>query len=110
MMNVDEKSMKNIKMKKIVKKRFSKKKKNFDIIMFEIVDVKNSNAEIFMKYHINDTTTISNNFIKFFFEFKSFLNKESTTQTQEKEQKKKEFEKKIENKSFEKMKEKKTNK
>ena len=32
--------------------------------MFEIVDMKNLNVEIFMKYHINDTTTISNNFTK----------------------------------------------
>ena len=32
--------------------------------MFEIVDVKNSIAMTFMKYHINDTTTISNSFTK----------------------------------------------
>ena len=64
MISVDEKPTKNVKMKKIVKKRFSKKEKNLDTIMFEIVDVKNSNAVILMKYYINDTTTISNSFTK----------------------------------------------
>ena len=33
-------------------------------MMFKVVDVKNSNAVIFMKYHIDDTTTISNSFTK----------------------------------------------
>ena len=63
MINVGEKSTKNVKMKKIVKKKFSKKK-NFDTMMFEAVDVKNPNAITFMKYHIDDTTTISSNFTK----------------------------------------------
>ena len=64
MINVDEKSAKNVKMKKIIKKKFSKKKKNLDTIMSEIVDVKDSNAVILMKYHIDDTTTISSSFTK----------------------------------------------
>ena len=64
MINVDEESAKNVKMKKIIKKEFSKKKKNLDTIMFEIVDVKDSNAVIFMKYHIDDTTTISSSFTR----------------------------------------------
>ena len=64
MINAGEKSTKNVKMKKIVKKKFSKEKENFDIMIFETVDVKNSNAVIFMKYHIDDTTTISSNFTK----------------------------------------------
>ena len=64
MINVDEKSTENVKMKKIVKKKFSKEKEDLDIMMFEIVDVKNSNVIIFMKYHIDDTTTISNSFTK----------------------------------------------
>ena len=72
-------------MKKIVKEKFSKKKKNFDTIMFEIVDVKDPNAIIFMKYHIDDTTTTSSSF------------------TKEKSSKKNE------NESFEKAEEKKTN-
>ena len=84
MINVDEKSTKDVKMKKIMKKKFSKKE-NFDTMMFEIVDVKNSNAVIFMKYHINDTMTISSSF------------------TREKSSKKNE------NGSFEKTKKKKTN-
>ena len=33
-------------------------------MMFEIVDVKNSNAMIFIKYYINDTMTISSSFTK----------------------------------------------
>ena len=85
MINVGEESAKDVKMKKIMKKEFSKKKKNFDTMMFEIADVKDSNAVIFMKYHIDDTTTTSNNF------------------TKEKSSKKNE------NKSFEKTKKEKTN-
>ena len=64
MINVGEKSAENVKMKKVVKKKFSKKKKNLDTIMFGIVDVKNSNAVIFIKYYIDDTTTISSSFTK----------------------------------------------
>ena len=64
MINVGEKPTKNVKMKRIMKEKFSKEKKNFDTIMFEIVDVKNPNAVILMKYYINDTTTISNSFTK----------------------------------------------
>ena len=85
MINVDEKSTENMKMKKIVKKRFLKKKENSDTIMFSIVDVKNSNAEIFIKYYINDTTTISSNFTKFSFEFKNFSKIENAAQAHEKE-------------------------
>ena len=66
-------------------------------MIFDVVDVKNSNAEIFIKYYINDTTTISSSFTKFFFEFENFLKKESTAQTHEKKQKKK-FEEKRERK------------
>ena len=83
--SVGEKSTRNVEMKKIMKKKFSKKKKNLDTIMFEIVDVKDSNAETFMKYHINDTMTISSSFTK------------------------KKSSKKNENESFEKTKKKKTN-
>ena len=72
MINVDEKSTKDVKIKKIIEKRFLKKKKNSDITIFDVVDVKNSNAKIFMKYYIDDTTTISSNFIKFFFNLKFF--------------------------------------
>ena len=64
MISVDEKSTKNVKMKKIVKEEFSKKKENLDTMMFEVVGVKNSNAMIFIKYHINDTTTTSSSFTK----------------------------------------------
>ena len=64
MINVDEKSAKNVKMKRIVKEKFSKKEKNLDTMMFEIVGVKNPNAVIFMKYHINDTMTILSSFTK----------------------------------------------
>ena len=64
MISVDEKSAENVKMKRIVKEKFSKKNENFDIMMFEVVDVKDSNAMTFMKYHIDDTTTISSNLTK----------------------------------------------
>ena len=109
MISVDEKSTKNVRTKKVIKEKFSKKKENSDMRMFEIVDVENSNVEIFMRYHIDDTMTISNSFMKFFFKFKSFLKEESAAQTQahKKEQEKKEFEKN-ENESFEKTKKKKT--
>ena len=63
MINAGEKSAENVKMKRIVKKEFSKKE-NFDTMMFEIVDVKDSDAVILMKYHIDDTMTISNSFTK----------------------------------------------
>ena len=75
-------------MKRIVKKRFLKKKKNFNIIIFDVVHVKDSNANSFIKYYIDDTTTISNSFTKFLFKFENFLEKESAAQTHEKEQKK----------------------
>ena len=64
MISADEESAEDVKMKKIMKKKFSKEKENSDTMMFEIVDVKNSNAMIFMKYHIDDTTTISSSFMK----------------------------------------------
>ena len=83
--NVDKKLTKNIKMKKIVEKKFSKKKENSDIMIFDVVDVKNSNAMIFIKYHINNTTTISSSFTKFFFEFINFLKEKNTMQTRKKE-------------------------
>ena len=84
MISVGEKSTENMKMKKVVKKKFSKKEEDLDTIMFEIVDVENSNAMTFMKYYINDTTTTSS----------SFTRKKSS--------------KKNKNESFEKTKEKKT--
>ena len=110
MINVDEKSTKNVKMKKIVEKKILKKKENFDTMMFDVVDVKNSNAKIFIKYYIDDTTTISSSFTKFFLKFENFLKKKSAGQTHEKEQKKKKNLKENKNESFEKVKEKKTDK
>ena len=77
--------------------------------MFDIVNVKNSNAEIFIKYHIDNTTTISNNFTKFSFEFENFLKKKSAMQAHEKKQKEKKTSKKNENKSSEETKKKKIN-
>ena len=74
-------------MKKIIEKKFAKKKRNFDIMIFEVVSEKNSNAEIFIKYHIDDTTTISNSFTKFFFKFENFLKEEGAAQAQAHEKK-----------------------
>ena len=64
MISVDEKSAEDVKMKKIIKEKFSKKKEDLDTMMFEIVNVKNSNAVTFIKYYIDDTTTISSSFTK----------------------------------------------
>ena len=64
MISVGEKLAKNVKMKKIVKEKSSKKKENFDTMMFEIVDMKDPNAMTFMKYYIDDTTTTSSSFTK----------------------------------------------
>ena len=64
MINVDEKPTENMKMKRIVKEKFSKKKENFDTMMFGVVDVENSNAVTFIKYHIDDTMTISSSFMR----------------------------------------------
>ena len=64
MISVDEKSTENVKIKKIVKEEFSKKKENLDTIMFKIVSVKNSNAVTFIKYHIDDTITILSSFTR----------------------------------------------
>ena len=72
MINVGEKSTENMKMKEIVEKKFSKEKEDFDMMMFEIVDVKDSNAQTFMKHHIDDTTTISSSFTKFSSNLKIF--------------------------------------
>ena len=95
-------------MKRIVKEKFLKKKENSDTMIFNVIDAKNSNAIILIKYHINDMIIISSNFIKISFEFKNLKKKENATQTQKKEQKKEKNSKKNENKSFEKTKEKKT--
>ena len=61
MISADEKPAKDVKMKEIVKKK-SSKEENFDTMMFEGVDLKDSNAVTFMKYHIDDTMTISGSF------------------------------------------------
>ena len=74
--NADKKLAK-IKIKKLVKKRFEKKKENFRYIIFEDLVVENSNARVLAKYHINDTTLSSNIIENFSFEFKNVLKKES---------------------------------
>ena len=79
--NSDEKSTKNIKMKKIIKKRFSRKKENLNIIIFDDVNMKNANAQTFMIFCIDNTTTTSNIIMKFSFEFESLKKKENPTQT-----------------------------
>ena len=64
MISAGEEPAEDVKMKKIVKEKFSKEKENLDTMMFEIVDVENPNAVIFMKYHIDDTMTTSGSFTK----------------------------------------------
>ena len=63
MISTGEESAKDVKMKRIVKKEFSKKE-NLDTMMFEVVDVKDPNAVTFMKYYIDDTMTTSDSFTK----------------------------------------------
>ena len=74
--NADEKSAK-INIKKLVKKKFEKKEKNFRYVMFEDFVVKNLNVRISAKHHINDTTSSSNIIENFSFEFKNISEKES---------------------------------
>ena len=74
--NADEKSAK-MNMKKFMKKKFEKKKENFRYVMFEDFVVKNSNARISTKYHINDTTSFSNIIENFSFKFENVSKKES---------------------------------
>ena len=99
MINVDEESAEDVKMKRIIKKKFSKKE-NLDTMMFGVVGVKNPNAVIFMKYYIDDTTTILDSFTK---EKSSKKNENGSSKKN-----KNESSKKNENESFEKAKEKKT--
>ena len=74
--DADEKSAK-MNMKKLVKKKFEKKKENSRYIMFEDLVVKNSNARVSAKYHINDTTSFSNIIENFSFKFKNVSEKKS---------------------------------
>ena len=74
--NVDEKSTK-MNMKKLVKKKFEKKKENSRYMMFEDLVVKNSNARISAKHYIDDTTSFSSVIENFSFKFKNFLKKKS---------------------------------
>ena len=107
MINVGKKSTKNVKIKKIIKEKFLKKKKNLHTIIFDVINVKNWNAVTVIKYHIDDTIMISRSFTKFSFEFENLSEKKHATQTQKKKQKKKKNSKK--NESLKKTKEKKTN-
>ena len=74
--NVDEKSAK-MNMKKLVKKKFKKKKKNFRYVMFENLVVKNSNVRVSAKYYIDDTTSSLSVIENFSFEFENVSKKES---------------------------------
>ena len=74
--NADEKSTK-MNMKKLVKKRFEKKKKNSRYVMFEDLVVKNSNVRASAKYHIDDTTSFSNIIENFSFKFENVLKRKS---------------------------------
>ena len=93
MINVGKKSTKNLKIKKRVKKEFSKKKVNSNIMMFENVNVKDLNARTFMIFYIDDTMSFADILIsRFLFKFENFLNIESKalteTWTKEKNRKK----------------------
>ena len=74
--NADEKSAK-MNMRKLVKKKFEKKKENLRYVMFEDLVVKNSNMQTSAKYHIDDTMSSSNIIENFSFKFENVLKKES---------------------------------
>ena len=74
--NADEKSAK-MNMKKLVKKKFEKKKENSRYVMFEDLVIKNSNVQISAKYYIDDTTSSSNVIENFSFKFENVSEKES---------------------------------
>ena len=74
--NADEKSAK-MNMKKLVKKKFEKKKENSRYVMFEDLVVKNLNVRVSTKYYINNTTSSSNIIENFSFEFKNISERES---------------------------------
>ena len=68
--NADKKSAK-INMKKLVKKKFEKKKENSRYMMFEDLVVKNSNARVSTKHHINDTILFLSVIENFSFDFEN---------------------------------------
>ena len=74
--NADEKSTK-MNMKRLVKKKFEKKKENSRYMMFEDFIVKNSNARASAKHYIDNITSFSSVIENFSFEFKNFSEKES---------------------------------
>ena len=74
--NADKKSAK-MNMKKLVKKKFEKKKENSRYVMFEDLVVKNSNVRVSAKHYINDTTSSSNIIENFSFAFENILKKEN---------------------------------
>ena len=76
MINANEKSAK-MNIKRLMKKRFEKKKKNSRYVMFEDLVVKNSNMRISAKYYINDTTSSSNVIENFLFEFENISERKS---------------------------------
>ena len=74
--NADEKSAK-MNMRKLMKKKFEKKKENFQYVMFEDLVVKNSNVRASAKHHIDDTTSSLNVIENFSFEFENVSERES---------------------------------
>ena len=67
-------------MKKMIEEKFSKEKINSNTMMFEGVNVKNSNAQTFIMFYIIDTTSFASIIIsKFLLEFESFLKVENKT-------------------------------
>ena len=72
--NADEISTK-MNMKRLVKKKFEKKKENFRYIMFENLVVKNSNVRTSAKHYINDTMLSLNVIENFSFEFENVFKK-----------------------------------
>ena len=69
-------------MKKLIEKKFLKKKINLNIMIFEDVNIKNSNARTFIIFYINNTISFASILIsKLLFKVKSFLKIKSGVST-----------------------------
>ena len=63
--------------RKVVEKKFKKKKEISQYIMFKDFVVKNLNVQVSAKHYINNTTLSSNIIENYLFEFKNVLDEEN---------------------------------
>ena len=64
-------------MRKLMKKKFEKKKENSRYVMFEDLVVKNSNVRASAKYYIDNITSFLSVIKNFSFEFENISEKEN---------------------------------